>query len=223
MIYILEDNLEIRELELYTLKNSGYEAVGFTSGAKLYEAMQQNIPELVILDIMLPDASGLDVLKKLRTSNDTKDIPVILVTAKTTEADKVKGFDYGADDYISKPFSLIEFLARVRAVLRRSSTVNVQEQTVSLGNISLNPVNRIVTVDDKPCELTFKEFELLHLMIKHPDRVFTRDILMDKVWGLEYFGESRTVDMHIKTLRRKLGSSGKMIHTVRNVGYRISL
>jgi two-component system alkaline phosphatase synthesis response regulator PhoP len=180
------------------------------------------MPELVILDIMLPESNGFDILKKLRTHNNTADIPVIMITARTSEADRVKGFDYGADDYISKPFSLIEFLARVRAVLRRSAKAG-SEDSIRLGDLELDIPRHTVKVKGRECEFTYKEFELLRLLISNPDRVFTRDVIMDRVWGVEYVGESRTVDMHIKTLRRKLGVGGDMIKTIRNVGYKISL
>ena len=219
--YILEDNDERRELELYTLKNAGYEAEAFTSSADFMAAVGKSLPELVILDIMLPDMSGLEVLNMLRAKGETKDIPVIMVTAKSTEHDKLKGFNYGADDYISKPFSLMEFTARVKAVLRRS--IKSDDPELSAGNIRINMDKREVYIDNQVCELTYKEFELLRLLLKHPGHVFSRDALMDSVWGLEYIGESRTVDMHITSLRRKLGESGAMIKTVRNVGYKLSL
>jgi two-component system alkaline phosphatase synthesis response regulator PhoP len=223
MIFILEDTDEIRELELYTLRNAGYQVAGFNTGADLLAALLKSgtaTPELLILDIMLPDISGIDVLQRIRADKATANVPVIMVTAKTTESDKIKGFDYGADDYISKPFSLIEFLARVRAVLKRSQKAEVTEFT--LGALTLNLAERTVTADGEACVLTYKEFELLRLFMSHPERVFSRDVLMDMVWGVDFVGESRTVDMHIKTLRQKIGGCASMIKTIRSVGYKIS-
>lgn len=221
MIYVLEDNAEIRDLQLYALNGAGFEATGFEDGAAFLAAVEKTLPELVILDIMLPDSSGLNILKKLRSSAKTARIPAILVTAKTTEADKIKGFDFGADDYISKPFSLIEFLARVRAVLRRSAP-ETERNILSCEGVELDMVSRTVTVEGETVELTYKEFEMLALMLKSPGRVFSRDVLLDEVWGMGFGGETRTVDMHIKTLRKKLGPCGERIKTVRNVGYKLS-
>ena len=223
MLYILEDNPEIRELVLYTLKNAGYSAEGFSDGAAFMAAIRKNLPELVILDIMLPDTDGLKILERLRRDERTHELPVIMLTAKTSELDKVKGFDYGADDYISKPFSLLEFLARVRGLLRRAQKAEATEENFSFGNIELNTSQRAVRVASESVELTYKEYELLYCLLSQPERVFTRDSLMDRVWGADWLGESRTVDMHIKTLRQKLKTGGKLIKTVRNVGYKISL
>lgn len=220
LIYIVEDDVNIREIERYALKNSGFEVAEFECGRDMYRAIEKKVPNLILLDIMLPKEDGLDILAALRKNKQTKRVPIIMVTAKSTELDKVKGLDLGADDYITKPFGVMELISRVKALLRRTQEENTQN-VMTLGKIVLDDEKRIVTVDGAACELTYKEFELLKLLIANRDIVLTREKIMDKVWGFEYEGESRTVDMHIKTLRQKLGEAGSLIKTVRNVGYRI--
>ena len=218
LIYIVEDDVNIREIERYALKNSGYEVVDFECGKDMYQALEKRIPSLILLDIMLPSEDGLDILATLRRNKVTRKIPIILVTAKTTEIDKVKGLDLGADDYITKPFGIMELISRVKALLRR--TQEAEENTIiSNGCIELDADKRAVTVAGAICELTYKEFELLKMLLVNQGIVLSRDKIMDQVWGFEYEGESRTVDMHIKTLRQKLGEAGSAIKTVRNVGY----
>lgn len=220
LIYIVEDDVNIREIERYALKNSGFSVKEFDCGKEFFQAVEKKQPSLVILDIMLPDEDGLDILANLRRSHHTAKIPVIMVTAKTTEIDKVRGLDMGADDYMTKPFGVMELISRVKALLRR--TENIAEDTVlSCANITLDTERHTVKVDDETCELTYKEFELLKYLMINEGIVLSRDKIMNQVWGFEYEGESRTVDMHIKTLRQKLGSGGAVIKTVRNVGYLI--
>lgn len=222
MIYIIEDDSNIRQMESYALKNSGYEIREFADGTELFQECERQMPSLVLLDIMLPGENGLTLLQRLKEQEETKHIPVILVTAKSTELDTVKGLDLGADDYITKPFGIMELISRVKAVLRR---VNPQEekltQTYEFQGIRLDDEKHLVYTEDMLCELTFKEYELLKLLLKNQGIVLTRDRIMDKVWGFDYEGESRTIDMHIKTLRQKLGAAGAYIKTVRNVGYKI--
>ena len=220
MIYIVEDDRNIRELEEYALKNSGYEVTGFESGQELYVALKVKKPKLIILDIMLPGESGLDILKKLRSSSETKRTPVILVTAKSSELDKVKGLDSGADDYIAKPFGIMEMVSRVKALLRRTEPEQIPDY-YEFDNIILDDTKHVVKVEESKVELTFKESELLKCLLSNIDIVLSREKLMNRIWGFDYEGESRTVDMHIKTLRQKLGSAGSCIKTVRNVGYKI--
>ena len=220
LIYIVEDDVNIREIERYALKNSGFSVKEFDCGKEFFQAVEKKQPSLVILDIMLPDEDGLDILSNLRRSHHTAKIPVIMVTAKTTEIDKVRGLDMGADDYMTKPFGVMELISRVKALLRR--TENFAEDTVlNCANITLDTERHTVKVDDETCELTYKEFELLKYLMINEGIVLSRDKIMNQVWGFEYEGESRTVDMHIKTLRQKLGSGGAVIKTVRNVGYLI--
>ena len=219
MIYIVEDDRNIQEIELFALKNSGYQAVGFETAKDFYKALSEKLPELILLDIMLPDEDGLSILKSLRTRADTQKIPVILVTAKSTEIDKVKGLDGGADDYIAKPFGVMEMIARVKALLRRSG--GAEESLMTCGNVTLDSEKRMVYVDGKPVELTYKEFELLRLLMANAGNVLSRGLIMEKIWGTDFEGESRTLDMHIKTLRQKLGEQGNHIRTVRNVGYQM--
>ena len=219
MIYIVEDDRNIQEIELFALKNSGYQAVGFETAKDFYKALSEKLPELILLDIMLPDEDGLSILKSLRTRADTQKIPVILVTAKSTEIDKVKGLDGGADDYIAKPFGVMEMIARVKALLRRSG--GAEESLMTCGNVTLDSEKRMVYVDGKAIELTYKEFEILSLLLQEQGRVLTRDTLMDRVWGLEAERENRTLDVHIRTLRQKLGEAGGLIETVRGVGYKL--
>lgn len=218
MIYIVEDDRSISEIESYSLKNSGYEVAVFENAASFYTALETQIPQLVLLDIMLPDEDGMTILKKLREGVATRRMPVILVTAKTTEMDKVKGLDQGADDYLTKPFGVMELISRVKALLRRSEGVE-EEKFLSLGKIFLDNEKHAVYVKDEPCDLTFKEFELLKLLLQNAGIVTSRDKILNKVWGVDFEGESRTLDMHIKTLRQKLGEEGNRIRTVRNVGY----
>ena len=219
-VFVVEDDTNIREIERYALKNSGYGVETFESGAELFQRLKEEIPSLILLDIMLPGESGLDILAKIRGTAETSRVPIIMVTAKTSELDKVKGLDLGADDYISKPFGVMELVSRVKALLRRSNPVQDEAQLM-LGDIYIDNDRHAVLVGGKPCELTFKEFELLKYLIINRGIVLSRDKLMNQVWGFEYEGESRTVDMHIKTLRQKLGDAGHYIKTVRNVGYMI--
>ena len=220
LIYIAEDDDNIREVEMIALKNSNHEVREFENVASFFKGLEETLPDLILLDIMLPDGSGYDVVRKLRSSARTKLIPVIMVTAKTSEIDMVKGLDDGADDYIKKPFSVMELLSRVRALLRR--TVEENSAIVSVGKICMNNEKHSVIADGKSIELTYKEYELLRYLMTNEDIVLSRDAIMLSVWGTDYEGESRTVDMHIKTLRQKLGNCSNQIKTIRNVGYVIS-
>lgn len=217
MIYIVEDDLNIQEIELFALKNSGYQAVGFDTAREFYKALDTKLPELILLDIMLPDEDGMNILRRLRTRADTQRIPVILVTAKGSEIDKVKGLDGGADDYIAKPFGVMEMIARVKALLRRSS--GDSEDVLSCGSVRLDSVKRLVTANGEPVELTYKEFELLRLLMKNCGIVISRDVIMERVWDSSFEGESRTIDVHVRSIRQKLGTCGAIIKTIRNVGY----
>ena len=219
-IYIVEDDINIREIERYALKNSGYEVEEFEGSASFFKRLEKNIPSLILLDIMLPGEDGLDILTRIRADKATADVPVIMVTAKTSELDKVKGLDLGADDYITKPFGVMELISRVKALLRRTSRMNEDSQLIH-EDILMDMDKHAVTVAGQLCELTFKEYEMLKLFLSNQGIVYTRDQLLSEIWGVDYFGETRTVDMHIKTLRQKLGESGKCIKTVRNVGYRM--
>ena len=219
MIYIIEDDQDIREMETYALKNSGFEVEAFSESSSFYEACRKSLPSLVLLDIMLPGEDGLAILKKLRQGDDTKDIPVIMVTAKSTEIDKVKGLDSGADDYITKPFGVMELVSRAKALLRRCPK-NSDQKVLSFQGIVIDDDKHTVTVDGKECKLTFKEYELLKYFLQNKGIALSRERLIEQVWGYDFEGESRTVDMHIKTLRQKLGSAGSIIKTVRNVGYK---
>ena len=220
MIYCVEDDDAIRELMTYTLNASGFEAKGFPNPSAFWNELQQNQPELIMLDIMLPEEDGISILKRLRANAATTEIPVILATAKGTEYDKVIGLDLGADDYLAKPFGMMEMVSRIKAVLRRCSSKK-KEHIYSNGSINMNIDAHIVSVKDNKVDLTYKEYEILKLFLSNQGIVFTRDQLLSEIWGVDYFGETRTVDMHIKTLRQKLGESGKCIKTVRNVGYRM--
>lgn len=217
MIYIVEDDRNIQEIELFALKNSGYQAMGFETAKDFYKALDSRLPELVLLDIMLPDEDGMSILKRLRSRPDTQRVPVILVTAKTTELDKVKGLDGGADDYIAKPFGVMEMIARVKALLRRSG--GSEDSLLTCGDVTLDGEKRMVFAAGKPVELTYKEFELLRLLMKNHGIVISRDVIMERVWDSSFEGESRTIDVHVRTLRQKLGPSGSLIKTIRNVGY----
>lgn len=220
MICILEDDDNIREIENFALKNCGFVTEPAASAKEFWEIMEHKIPQLILLDIMLPDEDGISVLTKLKKNPEWEKVPVILVTAKTSEMDKVKGLDTGADDYISKPFGVLELISRVKAVLRRSDSAG-DDTVITNGSIELNVEKHVVSYDGNNIELTYKEFELLRVLMKNAGNVMTREILMDRVWGTSYEGESRTLDMHIKTLRKKLGEDGgKLIKTVRNVGYK---
>jgi len=219
VIYVVEDDRNIQEIETFTLRNVGYGVEGFDLASSFFEALQKEQPDLIILDIMLPDEDGLTVLKRLRSRRETQKIPVIMVTAKTTEIDKVKGLDMGADDYMTKPFGVMELISRVKALLRRSAGPEEKEKHMKMGNILLDREKRAVYVNGEPVELTYKEYELLKLLMVNAGIVTTRDVILDRVWGTDFAGESRTLDMHIKTLRQKLQEEGSMIKTVRNVGY----
>ena len=220
VIYIVEDDKNISEIESYALKNSGYTVDSFENAKTFWNRVQDRKPDLVLLDVMLPDSDGIEVLKKMRRNPDTRRVPVIMVTAKSSEIDKVKGLDNGADDYITKPFGIMELISRIKAILRRINQDEEEKQLV-FQNITLDCEKRQVTLDGANCELTYKEFELLKLFLQNAGIVMTRETIMEKVWGIDFEGESRTLDMHIKTLRQKLGDAGKHIKTVRNVGYRI--
>lgn len=217
-VFIVEDDKNIREIEAFSLKNSGYDVEEFPNAAEFYKRLEEVKPQLILLDLMLPDEDGLNIVKKLRNSTEWKKIPIILVTAKTTEMDKVKGLDMGADDYITKPFGVMELISRVKALLRRTMEAD-DEKILVFSNIVLDTEKHLVTVDGKQVELTYKEFQLLTLFLKNAGIVMNRDAIMVKIWGTDYEGESRTLDMHIKTLRQKIGSSGNRIKTIRNVGY----
>ncbi len=223
LIYLVEDDADIRELETYALQSSNLEVQAFTESQELYAALGKRIPDLVLLDIMLPGEDGMSILQHLRAESETKTVPIIMVTAKTTESDKISGLDTGADDYITKPFSVNELVSRVKALLRRTQS-NFGESAATIYRydpIEMNIETHKVTVNGKNVELTFKEFELLKFLLQNKGTVVTRSRLMDTVWGFAFAGETRTVDMHIKTLRQKLGEAGKLIITIRNVGYRL--
>lgn len=220
MIFLLEDDESIRKLVVYALESSGFEARGFERPSLFWKAINEECPELVLLDIMLPEEDGLCVLKKLRSVATTRDIPVIMLTARNTEYDKVIGLDNGADDFVTKPFGMLELVARVKALLRRS-VKDSKSTAYTFDRLCVYPDKRSVTVDGKNVELTYKEFELLCALLEHPGRVMTRDAIMDRVWGSEFDGENRTVDVHIRTLRSKLGAAGDCVKTVRGVGYKI--
>ena len=219
MIFCVEDDLSIRDLMIYTLNSAGFEATGYSDGEGLFEALKEKSPELIILDIMLPGEDGITILKKLRSHGNTSDIPVIMATAKGTEYDKVIGLDSGADDYLAKPFGMMEMVSRIKAVLRRSSPK--QEKLLSMGELELNLSEHTVTASGKRVQLTLKEFDMLRLFMENPGRVFTREQLLSGIWGTDDIGETRTVDVHIGTLRTKLGTCGSYIETVRGVGYRM--
>ena len=219
MIYLLEDDNSIRDLVIYTLSSQGMEAQGFAKPSEFWDAMARQLPELVLLDVMLPEEDGLTILKKLRTASRTERLPIILLTAKGTEYDKVLGLDGGADDYVAKPFGMMELLSRIRALLRRTA---VQAQAYHLGPLAVIPDKHLVEVDGKEVTLTQKEFEMLSLMIRSPGQVFSREKLIESVWGYAFTGETRTVDVHVRTLRQKLGRAGECIETVRGYGYKMT-
>ena len=220
MIFVVEDDPNIRELVTYTLQSTGFDACGFENGSEFLKALSDGEkPELVLLDIMLPGEDGISILRKLRTRPDTRKIPVIMLTAKGTEYDVVMGLDSGADDYIPKPFRMMELISRIKARLRRAEDKGAEEYR--LENLYLCPGRHIVTVDQEPVNLTLKEYEMLVLLLKNSGMVLSRTQLLNQIWGYEFDGESRTVDVHIRTLRQKLGSAGDLIETVRGVGYKI--
>ena len=219
LIYVVEDDRNIQEIETFALANVGYQVEGFDCAATFYKALEKTVPDLILLDIMLPDEDGLTILKNLRLRQGTSTVPIIMVTAKTTEIDKVKGLDMGADDYMTKPFGVMELISRVKAMLRRAAKPEDKEKVLKLGNVLLDRERHAVFVKDEPVELTFKEYELLKLLMVNAGIVTTRQVILDRVWGIDFEGESRTLDMHIKTLRQKLKEEGSQIKTVRNVGY----
>ena len=221
MIYCVEDDSGIRNMMVYTLESAGLKAKGLEDGAALYAALKEEIPSLIILDIMLPDEDGISILKKLRVQSSTQRVPVIMATAKGSEYDKVIGLDSGADDYLVKPFGMMEMVSRVRAVMRRSAQEEVP--AIQLGQLYLNPSAHVVMVDGEPVELTYKEFEMLYMLMSNPGRVFTRQQFLTCIWDQDYDGETRTVDVHIRNLRQKLGPCGNYINTVRGVGYRMEV
>lgn len=224
MIWCVDDDNAIRDIEVYTLQSVGYQSKGFADGAVLFEALEKEKPELIVLDIMLPGEDGVEILRKLRANPDTKRIPVIMATAKGTEMDKIQSLDLGADDYLVKPFGVMEMVSRIRAVLRRCGVGGESEkQLLTVGEITMMQSDHLVTVRGERITLTLKEYEILHLFLSNPGMVFSREKLLSEVWGVDYFGETRTVDMHIKTLRQKLGESGRMIETVIGVGYRMEV
>lgn len=218
LIYIVEDDSDICEIEAYALKCGGFEVLQFECARDMYKRVQDVVPDLFLLDVMLPDEDGLQIITKLRSMPQTGAVPIILVTAKTSEIDKVKGLDIGADDYITKPFGIMELLSRVKALLRRTAGAKQQKQ-LELSILRMDDERHLVTVNGSPCDLTFKEYELLKLLLKNKGLVMSREVIMERVWGTDFEGESRTLDMHIKTLRQKIREAGQMIRTVRNVGY----
>ncbi len=217
LIYIVEDDESIREIESIALKNSNYIVSAFENAKEFYKKLDELVPDLILLDVMLPDESGYDIVRKLRKRPATQEIPIIMVTAKTTEMDMIKGLDGGADDYIKKPFSIMELITRVKALLRR--TAKDEPKLLKLDDLVIDHERHVVTVNNEPVDLTYKEYELLRLLMGSQGIVMTRDVIMRSVWDTDFEGETRTVDMHIKTLRHKLGDYGSRIKTVRNVGY----
>lgn len=222
MIYLVEDDDSIRELVLYTLHTTGFEAEGFRNAADFWQALEKELPQLVLLDIMLPDEDGLHILKRLRAGAETADLPVMMLTAKSSEYDRVVGLDSGADDYLPKPFGMMELVSRVRALLRRAAKPAAEEKLFTAGSLAVDVKRRAVTVDGEPVILTYKEFELLCYLLENRGVVLSRDQILTKIWDYNYSGETRTVDVHIRTLRQKLGDAGALIETVRGVGYRLA-
>lgn len=223
MIFCVEDDAGIRDLMIYTLNASGFRAVGFENAKEFYAALADDTPELIMLDIMLPGEDGISILKRLKADARTADIPVIMATAKGNEYDKVIGLDLGADDYLAKPFGMMEMASRVRAVLRRSGRAAEKQQLIRVGGLEMNLGEHSVTADGIRVQLTLKEFELLHTFMINPGRAFTREQLLSSVWCEDFMGETRTVDVHVGTLRQKLGGCGKYIRTVRGVGYKLEV
>ncbi len=226
MIICVEDEQNICELEVYTLQSVGMEAIGCACGSELFTLLEKQIPQLIVLDIMLPDEDGISILHRLRSNKRYANIPVIMATAKGSEFDKVKGLDSGADDYIAKPFGMLEMVARIKAVLRRCENRQKPQteinKTIRIGSLEVNQLEHKVSVNDEEIILTLKEYELLKKFLLHPGIVFSRDKLLNDIWGYEFSGETRTVDVHIRTLRQKLGSAGELIETIRGVGYRMA-
>ena len=222
MIYILEDDASIRKLVVYTLNSQGMEAEGFERPSSFWRALEERQPDLVLLDIMLPEEDGLQVLKRLRADSNTRRLPVLMLTAKSTEYDKVLGLDQGADDYIAKPFGMMELMARIRTALRHSGGEAEPVHALTLGPLRIDPARHQVLAHGREVTLTLKEFQLLSLLVEHAGTVFTRDQLLNTIWGYEFDGASRTVDVHIRTLRQKLGEAGACIETVRGIGYKVS-
>lgn len=222
MIYLVEDDDSIRELVLYTLHTTGFEAEGFRNAADFWQALEKELPQLVLLDIMLPDEDGLHILKRLRAGAETADLPVMMLTAKSSEYDRVVGLDSGADDYMPKPFGMMELVSRVRALLRRAAKPAAEDKLFTAGSLAVDAKRRAVTVEGEPVILTYKEFELLCYLLENRGVVLSRDQILTKIWDYNYSGETRTVDVHIRTLRQKLGDAGALIETVRGVGYRLA-
>lgn len=222
MIYLVEDDDSIRELVLYTLHTTGFEAEGFRNAADFWQALEKELPQLVLLDIMLPDEDGLHILKRLRAGAETADLPVMMLTAKSSEYDRVVGLDSGADDYMPKPFGMMELVSRVRALLRRAAKPAAEDKLFTAGSLAVDVKRRAVTVDGEPVIPTYKEFELLCYLLENRGVVLSRDQILTKIWDYNYSGETRTVDVHIRTLRQKLGDAGALIETVRGVGYRLA-
>ena len=222
MIYLVEDDDSIRELVLYTLHTTGFEAEGFRNAADFWQALEKELPQLVLLDIMLPDEDGLHILKRLRAGAETADLPVMMLTAKSSEYDRVVGLDSGADDYMPKPFGMMELVSRVRALLRRAAKPAAEDKLFTAGSLAVDVKRRAVTVAGEPVILTYKEFELLCYLLENRGVVLSRDQILTKIWDYNYSGETRTVDVHIRTLRQKLGDAGALIETVRGVGYRLA-
>ncbi len=220
MIYMLEDEAGIRNFVLYGLKSSGMEAEGFETPSALREAMKKRLPDLLLLDRMLPEEDGLTVLKKLRSAPETRKLPVIMLTAKGSELDKVEGLDSGADDYIAKPFGMMELISRVKALLRRTSDIPSESEKLEMGGLCIFPSKHEVFADGEKVTLTLKEYDMLLFLIRNRGEVYSRDSLLKEIWGYDFSGESRTVDVHIRTLRQKLGSCGELIQTIRGVGYK---
>ena len=220
MIFCVEDDASIRDIEVYALRSTGFEARGFADGDSFLNALAQETPELVVLDVMLPGMDGLELLRRMKASPALRDIPVVMATAKDAEYDKIQGLDQGADYYLTKPFGVMELVSCVRAVLRRARPQAKDDAALRVGDVALHPDEHTVTVHGARVQLTYKEFELLRLFLAHPGMVFTREKLMEIIWGMDYLGETRTVDVHIRTLRQKLGERGDCIQTVRGVGYR---
>lgn len=223
MIWCVEDDGSIRDIEVYALESAGFEARGFEDGISFWNELQKQVPELVVLDVMLPGIDGIELLQRMRSSEKLCDVPVVMATAKGAEYDKIHGLDMGADYYLVKPFGVLELISCVKAVLRRCRPDKSEEKVLKAGGLVLNIDEHTVTADGSGVVLTYKEFELLRLFLSRPGIAFTREQLMDEVWGTEYYGETRTVDMHIRTLRQKLGKYGSLIKTVRNVGYRLEV
>ena len=222
MIWCVEDDSSIRDIEVYALSSTGFEARGFEDGDSFWDALQSEKPQLIVLDVMLPGTDGVALLKMMKQSEEFQDIPVIMATAKGSEYDKIQSLDLGADDYLVKPFGIMEMVSRIKAVLRRCRP-KASSNLLKREGLVLNPDEHTVTIDGERANLTYKEYELLHLFLSQPGIAFTRDQLLSSVWNTEYLGETRTVDMHIRTLRQKLGSYGHLIETVRNVGYRLEV